>query len=238
MINLDFIKDQLSFLDVVYLEEVDSTNTYAKRNIFNKDTLIITTNQTAGRGRFSRSFFSHKDSGLYFTLSLKNLEVDTSLYTLIMGVAVSDVLLNSKIKWLNDIFINNLKVCGILAEGVIFGSKQANLVIGVGINLNVKNIPKELENVIISYDQIDENFDINEIVINIINNFYNYLNVDREVIISKYKEKCLTLNQEIIVEDKFYYAYDIDINGHLIAKDKAGNIFTFNAKEVSINAKK
>lgn len=238
MIKPDYIQQKLNYLDVVYLKEVTSTNTYAKNREFNNDTLIVTTNQTAGRGRFSRSFYSHKDSGLYFTLALNDLKLDANINTLIMGLAVSDVLANSKIKWLNDILIDNKKIAGILAEGVISSQSQMKMVIGVGINLALETIPNELKSKIISYSEVETNFDINEILINIVNNYYYYQTLNRIDLINKYKAKCITLNQEVIYNEKICFAYDINLDGHLVVINSDGDISNLNAGEVSLHVQK
>ena len=234
-LNKKYIDENLNIkLDIIVLDEVDSTNTYAKDKDIKNNTLVITTNQNSGRGRFNRKFYSHKDSGVFFSLKLNNLNLDAILNTLIMGVAVSNNLLYSEIKWLNDIYINNLKVCGILSEGVINNNKLESMIIGVGINLRVKNIPSELSDVMISYDSVVSDFDVNDIVVDIINEFFYLLTIDADEIIDMYKAKCLTLNKDVLHDGNAYKAVDISSEGHLVCLDTQNNKHVFSSGEVSI----
>lgn len=137
-------------LDICLIEEIDSTNNYAKQTSFEKDTLIIADYQSAGRGRFQRSFYSPKGKGLYFTLVIHQLSLSLNLYTLIMAIAVSYVIKNSTIKWLNDILIGHKKVCGILCETVVENGQVSKLMIGVGINLFEAEKPQALRDVMTS----------------------------------------------------------------------------------------
>ena len=63
IINKDFTYHDL---EIIILEEVDSTNTFAKKHPFKKDGLVLSSHQTAGKGRYQRSFYSPKDKGIYF----------------------------------------------------------------------------------------------------------------------------------------------------------------------------
>ena len=133
----------------LYFETLPSTNTYAKENIsvLSIPSLIIANEQTAGRGRRGNSFFSPKDTGLYMTLVFEE-KSNTLLITPTAAVAVcealSDIGADPKIKWVNDIFINSKKVCGILAERCI-SSGKAYIILGIGINISTCNFPEELK---------------------------------------------------------------------------------------------
>lgn len=130
----------------INFEEIDSTNNYIKNNWKNLPDLTVVTaeKQTAGRGRTGKSFESPKGTGAYFSLLLKNnisVEISKRL-TVMAAVAVLDELKtvtqrNVKIKWVNDIYIDGKKVCGILTEGSVNPEKNIwnYAVIGIGINL-------------------------------------------------------------------------------------------------------
>ncbi len=131
---------------VVYLDQVDSTNMEAKRiaqtNQFN-EALIVAREQVKGKGRMGRSWFSEKDSGIWMSLLLKpSLSPDmVSKVTLVAAAAASRAIeeetgLVTGIKWPNDIVINRKKVCGILAELSAELGHIHYLVVGVGINVN------------------------------------------------------------------------------------------------------
>ena len=131
-------------------ESLPSTNTYAKENIavLSLPSLIIANEQTAGRGRRGNSFFSPKDTGLYMTIVFEE-KGNSELLTPIAAVAVCETLekagIDPKIKWVNDIFINGRKVCGILAERCISDGKSY-IILGIGINISTCVFPDELKN--------------------------------------------------------------------------------------------
>ena len=134
-----------------------STNSYIKEHA---DALpdgyaVIASNQTAGRGRMGRSFYSPEGIGIYMSILIKKqLTAGESVYiTSCAAVAVCRAItectgIKPGIKWVNDIFINGRKVCGILTEGSI---EPANgmlnyAVLGIGINVNPpeKGFPKDI----------------------------------------------------------------------------------------------
>lgn len=136
---------------IIRLEETDSTNEYAKRNLSllkNGDT-VISSRQTAGKGTSGRSFYS-PENGLYMSVVLISPKKELLPYvTPSAAVAVKNALnkrygVSAKIKWVNDILIGGKKVCGILCEHV---SDAA--IIGIGVNLSEPEggFPEELKNV-------------------------------------------------------------------------------------------
>ena len=146
--------------DVFVFEETESTNTTAKgfaREGMSENTVILADSQTGGRGRLGRKFFSPDGTGLYLSIIIrpKFKYNDAFLITPAVAVAVAKVLrehyqLDARIKWVNDIYINDKKVCGILTESSF--DKNGNTewaVIGIGINLcpPKDGYPKELSEI-------------------------------------------------------------------------------------------
>lgn len=152
---------------VEVFKTIDSTNTEAKRRLTSSSraeslhgTVLFAEHQSAGRGRFSRSFYSPRGAGLYFSLifcpsipAKTEKEVPASaLYTAISAVIICRCLkvlgFAPQIKWVNDIYLNGKKICGILSEGIIdmeTSSVQA-VIIGIGLNVKESNFPPELKN--------------------------------------------------------------------------------------------
>ena len=136
-------------------DTLDSTNIRAKQLAMEKDrngTVVMARQQTEGRGRLGRSFFSPRE-GLYISLIVKpGFDMSKSvLVTCAAAVAVAEALeavchADAKIKWVNDIFVDDKKVCGILTEGILdFESRQIRqLVIGMGVNTTLKDFPEDL----------------------------------------------------------------------------------------------
>lgn len=152
---------------VEVFKTIDSTNTEAKRRLTSSSraeslhgTVLFAEHQSAGRGRFSRSFYSPKGAGLYFSLIFcpsiparaEKKVPESALYTAISATVICRCLkalgFAPQIKWVNDIYLNGKKICGILSEGIIdmeTSSVQA-VIIGIGLNVKESNFPPELKN--------------------------------------------------------------------------------------------
>lgn len=135
-------------MEFINLETVDSTNLYAKKHIETlKDrTIILTKEQTAGRGRLNRSWVDLGKNNIFMSIVLKPSDTYKEVYSNItqyLSVVLCHTFetfgLEPQIKWPNDVLINNKKIAGILSESVVQGSKFKGLVLGVGINLNATN---------------------------------------------------------------------------------------------------
>jgi len=142
----------MNFIVLKY-ERIDSTNTEAldqARRGADEGLCIVAREQTAGRGRHGRTWVSEKDAGLYFSLILRP-KLDPQflpLITLMAAVAVHDALeemfrIECDIKWVNDIHVNQKKICGILAE-TSETEKGPAVVVGIGINFKSSNFSPEL----------------------------------------------------------------------------------------------
>ena len=137
-------------LAVNMLEQTDSTNLRLKEAYRAGEIappyLLVADSQTAGRGRLGRVFVSPPGTGLYMSLlGAMPPHTDAGKITVLAAVAVSRAIeelttAQPKIKWVNDLFVNGRKICGILAEGV-----GDSVIVGVGVNLRTPpgGFPKE-----------------------------------------------------------------------------------------------
>ena len=144
------MKPRSAFSSIEWLETVDSTNSEAKRRLEALDNLSVlaAVEQTAGRGRGSHSWISSPGENLTFTLILRFGEGGISplpssevvRITHFCTLAVCDYLesqgLQTRIKWPNDIWIANRKICGILIENTFSGDYLKDSIVGIGLNLN------------------------------------------------------------------------------------------------------
>ena len=149
IIKSNFRTSQLG-KQLIYFKEVDSTNNFAKKLIIDKfeydekdGTTIVTDYQTEGYGKSNRKWESEPNCNILMTVVLNNTEhnLNPQNSTLLMGLIVCKTLnslfhIKAKIKWPNDVIINNKKVSGILAESVTDKSGNVYLIIGIGINVN------------------------------------------------------------------------------------------------------
>lgn len=138
---------------LIYLDSVDSTNTFSKKIAAEEPhgTIVISEEQTSGRGRMGKGWVSPKGEGVWMSIILKPpiSPYEASKITQIAGAAVCKAIrdltdLNSLIKWPNDIVVNGKKVCGILTELAGELNEISYLIVGVGINANIKNFPEEV----------------------------------------------------------------------------------------------
>lgn len=140
--------------DIRYFEHIDSTNRYARKlgeDGAAEGVLVIADEQTAGRGRSGRHWTTPPQSAIAMTLLLRpSLAPEKiSMVTLVMGLAVAKAVrelygLDAKIKWPNDVVIGGKKICGILTEMSAELAAVHYIVIGVGINANLKEFPEEI----------------------------------------------------------------------------------------------
>jgi len=148
---------------LVRFDSIDSTNLEAMRQARDgaPEGLCVTAReQSAGRGRLKRSWHSRKDAGIYFSIVLRP-EFESSfwpLLTLMAALAVVEALLKScgvraDIKWPNDVYVKERKVCGILAETTDTPSGPA-AVIGIGINRTNASLPADLLNAATSIEEV------------------------------------------------------------------------------------
>lgn len=159
-------------LDIHYFETITSTNTELKKlgeEGAPEGTVLVANEQTAGKGRQGRSFYSPKDTGIYMSILLRPGEagVDALFITTAAGIAVAEAIrevsgIPAGIKWVNDVYINDKKVCGILAEASLTEKAELKyVVLGIGINVSTKDedFPEEIGGVASSIDKGTGKFD-------------------------------------------------------------------------------
>lgn len=233
--------------DFFEYDEIDSTNLEAKRLVAKKSSatkqVFLAKRQTAGRGRLGRSFFSPEETGLYMSLLLQIDEklLDTDLITPAAGVAVCRTIdffydekgkkANPQIKWVNDIYLNKKKVCGILTEGILNPKegKISQVIIGIGVNLfePKTGFPPEIEN--IAGFVFNKDFFKNpeetkyQFVEKLLENLEITLEKSQEKItMEEYKERSLVIGKTVtvITPQKQYAALvkDVTEKGHLIVE--------------------
>ncbi len=214
--------------------------------------VLIAEEQTCGRGRMGRDFYSPSKTGIYMSILLRpKLSIEDSLFiTTAAAVAVARAIekitnCEAKIKWVNDIFCNGKKVCGILTEaGIDFeGGGLEYAVLGIGINVaNPEGgFPTELKDVatsIISEKLYSSNVR-SQITAETLNNFWQYYeNISEKTFLKEYRDRSLIIGKEIIVvsgdKSQPALALDIDDRARLIVKFTDGEIKTLSSGEVSI----
>lgn len=154
---LSSIRGSWAGREILYLDEVDSTNTAAKKAAENgaaHGTLVVSERQTGGKGRRGRVWDSPRGTGIFMTLILRPemAPVHASMLTLVAALAVAGGIkectgTSSLIKWPNDIVMGGKKVCGILTEMSADPDCINYVAVGIGINVNREEFPEEIREV-------------------------------------------------------------------------------------------
>ena len=251
-ISAGAIKSKINtYWDFEILNEVDSTNNYAKELAVSgnrNNTVVIAEKQTGGKGRMGRSFFSPEGNGLYMSVLCRpDIEVSSSpLITSYTAVAVAEAIeklsgYNTNIKWVNDVFMKGRKICGILTEaGFDFeGGTVDYAVIGIGINVLGTEFPEEISNTATSIEkETGQKLSRNELAAEILNNLSGMSEgIKTKYYLNEYRKRSNVIGKKITVtcgKQKYEAeAVRIDDNAALEVKTEEG-IKILNSGEVSI----
>lgn len=247
ILNAEIIKSKLeSDLEVIYYPSIDSTNTQAKRLIVegkDNDMLLVADEQTAGRGRQGKSFYSPALTGIYMTLvthPMKELEGVVGATTA-TAVAVCRAIEKTtdkkpKIKWVNDVYLNNQKICGILTEAVTDFETQTvtSIVIGIGMNIKTVDFPSDVENA----GSLGSNVKRADLIAAIADELIKINTSPWNEVIGYYKSHSMIVGERInfIQNGKVTpaTAVAIDKNGGLVVELSNGEQTTLRSGEISI----
>lgn len=244
-----------SFFKIHVLKTVDSTNEAAKRAALNgaeEGSVWIAEEQTAGKGRKGKSFYSPSSTGLYMSLLLRPSfsPMTASLLTSAAAVAVAESLeavagVKADIKWVNDVFVQGKKICGILTESAI--SMENNgldyVVIGIGVNIEPPKdgFPTGLETIAGTVLPSSKSYgDIrNRIAAEILKRLMDYYGeLESRTFLPGYRNRLFILGKEIDIVSskgtKTATALDITDDCHLLVRDENGVLQELDSGEVSI----
>jgi BirA family biotin operon repressor/biotin-[acetyl-CoA-carboxylase] ligase len=167
-------------LKIIKLNAIDSTNSFLKElaqdSILENYTVVVAKAQTKGRGQQESSWFSEPHKNLTTSIFTNNLNLkienqkslnfaaSLSLFEVISSKNVP----NLTIKWPNDIMSGNKKICGLLIESTIKGSKINNAIIGIGLNVNQEKFPDVIKKVTSLKNLTQKDFDLESLLIEIV----------------------------------------------------------------------
>ena len=244
----DLIQEKTNLI-VHYKPETKSTQTDAKEGIEagNKgNTLYLSTCQTAGRGRFQRPYYSPSQGGIYMSLHIQpNLPYEKlPSYTLLVAAAVYKAIKNLTmievdIKWVNDIYLKNKKMAGILTEAMtsVETGLVTDIIIGLGINFSIEDFPEDLKEKAGSLFIPPAPITRNELISEIWRFFYQ---TAPEELLYLYKEHSLVLGREVsFIQDqtkKKGVAKDISDKGQLLIQLDDQTEIWLNSGEISLTS--
>lgn len=223
----DLIAEELQ-LPVHLNTDSDSTQLDAKQGIeagHTSPALYLAPHQNKAKGRFGRPFYASKSGGIYMSLRLSpNVPfLEFKPYTILAAAAVVKAIqslcdLDVQIKWVNDIYLGQKKVAGILTEAISSMENQrvTDVIIGVGINVHIDDFPKELRQSAGNLFDDQPPFTRNQLITAIWKAFFE---TDEQELIALYKEKSLVVGQQVsFVENQ------VEFKGTAIAVTDTGNL--------------
>ena len=237
---------------VHFAREIDSTNLWIKRLAkegASEGTLALAEFQSAGRGRLGRSWEVPEGTSVMMSILLRpKFEPQYApTLTLVMGMAVAKAVKNLgfdvSIKWPNDVVVSHKKICGILTEMGVRDGKIDYAVIGVGINVNIKEFPEEMADKATSlYLESGKEFDRSQIPGLVMEAFEKYYEkfaatCDLSGLKEEYESILANYNQPVRVLAKEPYegvARGITDGGELLVEKTDGTIVAVSAGEVSV----
>ena len=244
-----------TIFSIEVLDEVDSTNTYLKSAAQSQKEgkVVVSKIQTNGRGRQGRCFLSENEGGVYMSLLLKpkNLTAENSyVITTSAAVAVCKALeklfsVFPKIKWVNDVFLDDKKIAGILTEAQ-FNMENGKIdyaVLGIGINLFApeNGFDDEIKSIAGSVFKNNEEISNakNRLIASVLEEFWElYEKKNKDELLSQYKSRSCLIGRKIRVikrdETKNALAISIDDDCRLIVKYDDETTEALSCGEVSL----
>lgn len=226
----------------LHFEIIDSTSSYLKRNYLELDnfTFVSASFQQTGRGRMNRTWISSNDENLLFSVLIKDkkliekfnyLSISTACIILetLKELGINDTF----IKWPNDVYVKDKKICGILLESVSYDLEIKALIIGVGLNINASSF-NNLDTATSLFLETNKRFDIDLIKSKI----YEKMSIMFDVLENNYLKYIKIINKYNYLKDKKVYAY-IDNEKQLVRvikiNDDGSLKINYNNKEIDIN---
>ena len=239
---------------ILHEKQMDSTNEEAKRagNAGAEEGIVFWADvQTAGKGRRGRSWYSHEADNLYFTILLRpQIAPDkASMLTLVIAYAVTKAIreftgLEAQIKWPNDIVVAGKKVCGILCEMKLDGTRLDYCVAGVGINVGNQKFAEDIRNKATSLTkqcgmEIDREGLLQAILGYFEKDYEEFLHYeDLSFLREEYNEWLVNQNRQVcVLEPQGEYegvAKGITTTGELLVERADGQVQKVYAGEVSV----
>ena len=219
----------------ITFDNLPSTSTYLRENDLPIGTLVRAHTQSAGRGRRGNGF-SSEAGGLYFSLSLPRSMPDAEMWavTFMAANALCDTLeqygARPKVKWVNDIYINERKVCGILCEVM-----ADRLILGIGVNVE-NDLPAELAESATTLRAEGVEVKADALLDGIVSSLHGYIDGwDIPEALKRYRSRCMLTGRQITYTEngvrRTATAVGIADNGNLICT-RDGNTFTLHSGEV------
>lgn len=249
-----FLNPEYRNLDLTVLPTAPSTNALVREKANQgcpEGCVIVACEQTAGRGRYGRQFFSPADTGVYLSLLLRPTAYSPQQATCLTAAAAAAMCQAMEavtgqqpgIKWVNDIFLHGKKVCGILTEAAVGLETGAldYMVLGAGVNLYppADGFPEEIQSIAGSVLERSCPEAKNRLVGEFLNRFwYFYTHPECRAYLEDYRARSLAIGQNVTVLSAgravSAYAYGIDDDFRLLVRYENGDTEALSYGEIRI----
>ena len=252
-----YLRPPADALHLTVLQKTESTNTLLRKAAVEgapEGTVIAANCQTKGKGRIGRNFYSPSDTGVYLSILLRPTGYSASQatrLTTMAAVAACEAMESTgsapaAIKWVNDIFIDGKKVCGILTEAA-FDLESASpeyIIVGIGFNVYPPKagFPDELTNIAGAIFPSPLSDGKNRLAAAFLNRFCAiYHDADKTSYVSAYRERCFVIGNPVRVirpsGERNALALDIDNACRLLVRYEDGSEEVLSSGEISIRLK-
>ena len=235
----------------IFYQVVDSTNRVARdmaREGAEEGTVVLADSQTAGRGRLGRRWHSPPGKNLYFSVILRPRLSPAFLYhaTMLAAVSVCEVLrgmgVDALIKWPNDVYVSDRKICGVLNEAEVSKGAVDFLILGIGVNVNaaLEDFPPDVKGIATSL-KMELGKDVRRVdvlvgILTAMDRWYSVLlSGNTTELFSYWRRHNYLIGKRIIVDKRLGgEAVGITPMGELIVRNDKGETFTVAAGDVEI----
>ncbi|MCD8317810.1 MAG: biotin--[acetyl-CoA-carboxylase] ligase [Paraprevotella sp.] len=250
MTNILYVLDDSPWFEWIQLDSTDSTNQFLKnyRPVSPKDMTLVTADfQTSGRGQTGNSWESESGANLLFSIKIlpKEIEADRQfILSQAIALSIRDTLTTRaegfSIKWPNDIYWHDKKVCGLLIENTLVGKHIESCIIGAGLNINQQTFRSQAPNPVSLRQITGQKFETVFILAEIIKRFKDYL---RDIQTGK-ADEIARHYKDALYRGHGFYPYedekgdfeaeirDVEPAGHLVLMRRDGTIRRYAFKEV------
>lgn len=237
--------------EIIHIRETNSTNNYLKELLqtqnVDEGTVVWADFQSAGKGQRGNGWESEAGKNILFSIVLFPGFIKAGeqfILSQIVSLAVANCLQEYtegiSIKWPNDIYWNEKKICGILLENTILEDNIGHSVAGIGININQENFRSDAPNPVSLKQITNRDYNLEEILKTLVDNinvYYQQIKIGKtDSLIKQYKESLFRKDGYHLYNDGIsnFLAriQDVDSSGILILKTKEGEERHFAFKEV------
>ena len=225
---------------IVHIEETDSTNRWLKAHGEGK-MVVVADYQTAGKGCGTNSWESERGKNLTFSMLIHPTDIPASQQfriTEVVSVALCEVLEqyigDVSIKWPNDIYMGDKKICGVLIENRLQGNVIVDSIIGIGLNVNQTEFVSDAPNPVSLRQLLGREIDREALLHDFLETFAAVSL--SETTYSAYRNKLFRLGKQAVFSDETGRfegtIQDVETDGRLLIKDLSGQARRYAFKEV------